>query len=52
MPKKKQPPLSPEEQRKRFEALARESGARISKEQFRRIVGKIAVSPKRSPKLK
>ena len=38
MPKRKEPELTPEEQKKRFEALAREVGAKQSSEQFKRTL--------------
>jgi hypothetical protein len=55
MPKKKEPPLSAAEQTRRFEALARETGARVrSPDDMKRIVGKIALAKpqelKRRPK--
>ena len=53
MPKKKQPELSPAEQKKRFEALAREVGAKQSPDQFKRTL-KSAMDLRRTgkPKLK
>lgn len=42
MPRKKEPPLSGAEQRRRFEQLAREAGAQGSTADFKRIVGRIA----------
>lgn len=42
MPRKKQPDLDPDEQKKRFEALARQTGASASAEQFREAVKRIA----------
>jgi hypothetical protein len=49
MPKRKTPELSPAEQKKRFEALAREVGARQTPEQFkktlRRVAGPIGKQP-------
>jgi hypothetical protein len=47
MPKKKEPPLTPKEQRRRFEELARESGASSSPKELREVLGRIA-HPKRS----
>ena len=44
MPKKKEPPLSAEEQRKRFEELARESGARTSSKDLRGTLKRVAKS--------
>jgi hypothetical protein len=44
MPKKKEPPLSPNEQRRRFEALARQAGASASSKQLREMLGRIAKS--------
>jgi hypothetical protein len=44
MPKKKEPPLSAEEQRKRFEELARESGARTSSKDMREALKRAAQS--------
>jgi hypothetical protein len=38
MPKRKAPELSPAEQKKRFEALARQVGARQTSEQFKRTL--------------
>jgi len=54
MPKKKTPPLSSEEQRKRFEEAARRLGGLPTVEQFKRLVGRIAVAKERKgkPKLK
>jgi hypothetical protein len=49
MPKKKEPPLSPAEQKKRFEALAREVGARQSAEQFKKNLRKIAGATGKQP---
>jgi len=46
MPKKKDPPLSAAEQRKRFEALAREIGANTSKADLKKAVGRAALSQK------
>lgn len=42
MPKKKEPPLSAEEQKKRFEELARRSGAQATSGDMRRIIKKVA----------
>lgn len=42
MPKKKEPPLSAAEQRKRFEALAREVGAHQSTGTLKRVLGRVA----------
>jgi hypothetical protein len=42
MPKKKDPPLSAAEQRRRFEALARQVGARQSAEELRKTLRKVA----------
>jgi hypothetical protein len=52
MPKKKEPPLTPEEQRKRFEELARQAGASSSpKEDVRKALERIArQKPKDPPK--
>jgi hypothetical protein len=53
MPKKKQPELTPAEQKKRFEALAREVGARQSPDQFKHTLkSAIDVRRKGKPKLK
>lgn len=43
MPRKKDPPLSSAEQKKRFEALARDAGARQTTEEFKKTVGRIGV---------
>jgi hypothetical protein len=51
MPKKKDPPLSAAEQRRRFEELARDVGARQSPEQFKRTL-KSAVILRRKDKPK
>jgi hypothetical protein len=48
VPKKKEPPLTPEEQRKRFEQLAKETGASRSTENFRRMLGSV-LKPKKKP---
>lgn len=45
MPKKKDPPLSAAEQRKRFEALARQIGARQSAEELKKTLRKVATGP-------
>jgi hypothetical protein len=55
MPRKKDPPLSAEEQKKRFEALARDIGSHPPKpEQLKRLIGRIAsgkrASQPKSPK--
>jgi hypothetical protein len=42
MPKKKEPPLSAEEQRKRFEELARKSGASTSSKDLRGLLERVA----------
>jgi hypothetical protein len=42
MPKRKEPELTAAEQKKRFEALAREVGARQSTDEFRKTLGRIA----------
>lgn len=42
MPKRKEPTLSDAEQRKRFEALARKSGATASTKEFRDTLRRIA----------
>jgi hypothetical protein len=52
MPKKKEPPLSASEQRRRFEALARETGARQSSQDLKKTLGRIAVVGKASAKKK
>jgi hypothetical protein len=52
MPKKKAPPLKPEEQRRRFEELARQVGARQTPEQFKKAVRRIAGQTNRSIKKK
>lgn len=53
MPKKKGPPLSAEEQKRRFEALAREVGARQSAEEFKKNIRRVAtVTGKQSVKKK
>jgi hypothetical protein len=44
MPKKKDPPLSAAEQKRRFEALAREVGARQSAEELRKNLRQVATS--------
>ena len=46
MPKKKEPPLSAEEQRRWFEALAREAKADGSTKQLKRTLGRIALTPR------
>jgi len=51
MPKKKDPPLSAAEQRRRFEALAREVGARQSPEDFKKTL-KSTLEKKRKPPMK
>ena len=38
MPKRKEPELTPAEQKKRFEALAREVGASKSSEEFKKLL--------------
>ena len=43
MPKRKQPPLPPVEQRKRFESLARETSATKSTETFKQDLRKLAL---------
>jgi hypothetical protein len=48
MPKKKEPPLSAEEQRKRFEELAREVGAHGSARDLKKTIGRIAMSKRKS----
>jgi hypothetical protein len=56
MPKKKEPPLSPTEQRRRFEELARKSGAKAStkelRDALRRVAGATAEKPKKPSRLK
>lgn len=42
MPKRKEPELTPAEQKKRFEELARQAGASASPKQFREVLGRIA----------
>ncbi len=42
MPKRKTPELTPAEQKKRFEALARQVGARQSAEEFKKTLRRIA----------
>lgn len=49
MPKKKDPPLSPEEQRKRFEQMAKRVGAHGSQGDLKKIVERIAKVKKKSP---
>ena len=44
MPKKKDPPLSVAEQRRRFEELARKSGASASSKNFRHLIERVAKS--------
>ncbi len=44
MPRKKEPPLSAAEQRKRFEALARETGAGTSKKELKEALERVAKS--------
>ena len=41
MPKRKEPELTPAEQKKRFEALAREVGAKQSPDQFKKALKRI-----------
>lgn len=50
MPKKKEPPLSAEEQRRRFEALARQSGANASSKEVKDMLERLAKrqKPKKS----
>ena len=50
MPKKKAPPLTPEEQRKRFEALARQAGAQGSAKQFKETLGRVLTAKGRASK--
>jgi hypothetical protein len=48
MPKRKEPPLSPEEQKKRFEAAARRlDGTPPSREEFRKLVARISLAKRR-----
>lgn len=42
MPKRKEPELTPAEQKKRFEALAREVGANQSADQFKKNLRRLA----------
>jgi len=49
MPKKKDPPLTPEEQKRRFEATARRVGAHGSAKEFRQTLGRV-LSAKVKPK--
>ena len=44
MPKRKEPELTPAEQKKRFEALAREVGAKQSPETFKKTLRKMALA--------
>jgi hypothetical protein len=44
MPKRKQPPLSPDEQKKRFEDAASRLGGLPSREEFRKLVGRISLA--------
>jgi hypothetical protein len=51
MPKRKEPPLSPEEQKKRFEDAARRlSGAPPSREEFRELVARILLAKRQKSK--
>jgi hypothetical protein len=51
MPKKKAPPLTPAEQRKRLEELARQAGAAASSKDLRETVRRIArAGDKTAPK--
>jgi len=52
MPKKKALPLTSEEQRKRFEALAREVGARPSSEEFKKVLRITLSKGKKLPRSK
>lgn len=45
MPKKKDPPLSAAEQRRRFEALARQVGAQQSAEELKKTLRRVAAGP-------
>ena len=49
MPKRKEPELTPDEQKKRFEALARQVGARQSAEEFKNSLRRIAGPLGRQP---
>lgn len=48
MPKRKEPELTPAEQKKRFEALAREVGAQGSPEQFKNTLKRVLAPTGRS----
>lgn len=50
MPKKKEPPLGAEEQRKRFEELAKKSGAGASTADVQAILKRIARPDGHKPK--
>jgi hypothetical protein len=52
MPKRKEPPLSPEEQKKRFEEAARQLGGLPSREEFRKLVGRISLAKEQKSKSK
>jgi len=53
MPKKKQPPLTPQEQRRRFEALARQAGASASSKELRDAIERVArPKPAKEPRKK
>ena len=49
MPKKKDPPLSAAEQRKRFEETARRLGASLPRDKLKELVHKVAKPTKRPP---
>lgn len=46
MPKRKEPELTPEEQKKRFEALAQAVGARQTSAEFKKTLGKLRMATK------
>lgn len=50
MPRKKEAPLSAAEQRKRFEELARETGASTSKKEMRDVIERVAKSDRAARK--
>lgn len=45
MPKKKEAPLDPKEQKRRFEELAREAGASASAKDFRDALKRVVEAP-------
>ena len=52
MPKRKEPELTPAEQKKRFEELARKVGARKSSEEFKKALRVTLTAGKKLPRKK